>query len=105
METFPVVYTNFWDSIIAVPLVVILTEIIKMILSISKPYVPGLANALGLIIAVFFAHPKSIWAGIFMGFFYGNAASGMYSSIKTQIRAYRRTGKYQKKHPPSAPPR
>ncbi|WP_042462769.1 hypothetical protein [Neobacillus dielmonensis] len=99
METFPVIYTNFWDSVIAVPIVVILTEILKKLLPISKPYVPGLANVLGLIIAIFFAHPKSLWAGIFMGFFYGNAASGMYSSLKTQIRAYRRTGKYQKKQP------
>lgn len=92
MEAFPIIHTNFWDAIIAVPLVVLLTQLGKMLFKIPKPYVPGLANLLGLIISVFFAHRNNLWAGIFMGFFYGNAAAGLFSSLKTQILSFRETG-------------
>lgn len=89
MEAFPTIHTNFWDAIIAVPLVVILTQIFKKIFPIRKPFVPTLANGLGLAIGIFFAHEHNVWAGIFMCFFYGNAAVGVYASLKTQITAYR----------------
>ncbi len=89
METFPIIHTNFWDAVIAVPAVVLATQLLKILLHVQKIYVPGIANLLGLIISVFIAHPHNLWAGIFMGFFYGNAAVGVYSSLKTQILAYR----------------
>ncbi len=89
METFPIIHTNFWDAIIAVPLVIIFTQILKWLLPIPKSFIPTMANVIGLIISVFFAHRNNIWAGIFMGFFYGNAAVGVYASLKTQIQAFR----------------
>lgn len=89
MEAFPTIHTNFWDAIIAVPIVVILTQIIKIFSPISRFFVPTSANAIGLIISIFFAHKHNIWVGIFMGFFYGNAAVGVYSSIKTALTSYR----------------
>ncbi|MHC0038342.1 hypothetical protein [Pseudoneobacillus sp. C159] len=89
MEAFPIIHTNFWDAVIAVPLVVILTQIIKKLFPVAKPLVPGVANGIGLIISIFFAHRHNLWAGFFMGFFYGNAAVGLYASLKTQIKAYR----------------
>jgi hypothetical protein len=89
LENFPIIHTNIWDAIIAVPLVVIITQLIKWILPIRNYFVPTVANAIGLIIAIFFAHRHNHWAGIFMGFFYGNAAVGLYASLKTQINAYR----------------
>ena len=89
METFPIIHTNFWDAIIAVPLVVIFTQILKWLLPIPKSLIPTTANVIGLIISIFFAHRNNIWAGIFMGFFYGNAAVGVYASLKTQIQAFR----------------
>ncbi|CAM4020427.1 hypothetical protein [Mesobacillus zeae] len=91
MEVFPIVHTNFWDAVIAVPLVVLLTQICKWLLNIPKPYIPAVANVFGLIISIFFAHRNNLWTGTFMGFFYGNAGVGFYSSIKTQIKAYRNT--------------
>ncbi|MFS0861997.1 hypothetical protein [Fredinandcohnia sp. 179-A 10B2 NHS] len=89
MENFPTIHTNFWDAMIAVPIVVILTQILKKIFPISKPFVPSVANVLGLLISIFFAHRNNLWAGVFMGFFYGNAAVGVYASLKTQLKAYR----------------
>ncbi|WP_421378830.1 hypothetical protein ACOJQI_13870 [Bacillus salacetis] len=89
MEPFPVIHTNFWDAVTAVPLTIILTQVFKIMLSIRRPFVPTLANVIGLIISIFFAHKGNIWTGIFMGFFYGNAAVGVYSSLKTSIIAYR----------------
>ncbi|WP_079508668.1 hypothetical protein [Mesobacillus jeotgali] len=89
MEAFPIIHTNFWDAIIAIPVVILATQILKVLLPIPRVFVPGIANLIGLIISVFIAHPHNLWAGIFMGFFYGNAAVGAYASLKTQILAYR----------------
>lgn len=89
MESFPIIHTNLWDAVIAVPLVVIFTEILKKFTSIRKPFVPLIANVIGLIISIFFAHRTNLFAGIFMGIIYGNAAVGMYASLMTQWRAYR----------------
>lgn len=89
MEAFPIIHTNFWDALIAVPFVIIATELLKKIFKIRKAWVPTVANLIGLIISIFIAHPHNLWAGFFMGFFYGNAAVGVYSSLKTQILAFR----------------
>ncbi|KHE67698.1 hypothetical protein [Halobacillus sp. BBL2006] len=95
MEHFPVIHTNFWDAVIAVPSVLILTQLIKILFPIPKPLVPSLANVIGLIISIFIAHPHNWWAGVFMGFFYGNAAVGAYASLKTSFIAYKRKKKKQ----------
>ncbi|NMD71194.1 hypothetical protein HHO41_12880 [Bacillus sp. DNRA2] len=91
MEAFPIIHTNFWDALIAVPTVIILTQIFKKIFPIPKPLIPTLANVIGFIISIFFAHRHNLWAGILMGAFYGNAAVGIYAALKTQIKAYRNT--------------
>ena len=91
MEAFPIIHTNFWDAIIAVPVVVLVTQIIKLLLHIPRIYVPTIANLIGLFISIFFAHKGNLSAGIFMGFFYGNAAVGVYSSIKTALIAFIKT--------------
>ena len=82
MENFPTIHTNFWDAMIAVPIVVIITQILKVFLPIPRALVPTLANIVGLILSIFFAHRGNLGAGIFMGFFYGNAAVGVLSSMK-----------------------
>lgn len=69
MEEFPIIHTNFWDAVIAVPIVVILTQIIKQLIPIKKIYIPTIANIIGLLISIFFAHRNNFWAGLFMGFF------------------------------------
>jgi uncharacterized membrane protein len=89
MESFPVIYTNFWDAVIAVPLVLIITQLIKVLIPIPRTLIPTVASIIGLIISIFFAHRGNIYAGIFMGFFYGNAAVGTFSSIKIAWIAYK----------------
>ncbi|WP_085994097.1 hypothetical protein [Oceanobacillus senegalensis] len=79
---FPVIQTNFWDGVIAVPLIVILTQLFK-IFPIPRQYFPTIASILGFIISIFISHRGDLWAGIFMGGFYGAAAVGFYASLKT----------------------
>lgn len=55
---FPIIHTNFWDAVIAVPVVMILTQAIKVFFPIQPKYVPAIALALGLMISIFI----SLWA-------------------------------------------
>ncbi|WP_144487904.1 hypothetical protein [Siminovitchia fortis] len=89
MEPFPVIHTNFWDSVIAVPAVLIATQFIKILLPIPRVLIPTVANILGLAFALFIAHRFNFWGAVFMGFFYGNAAVGVYASLKTSLKTYR----------------
>lgn len=52
MKEFPLVYTNVWDGIIAVPLVLILVQVLKILFSIKGPYIPTLSTVIGLIISI-----------------------------------------------------
>ncbi|MDR4886954.1 hypothetical protein RGU12_05210 [Fredinandcohnia sp. QZ13] len=88
---FPIIHTNFWDAVFAVPFVMIVTQITKKLLKIPKKYVPTLAVVIGLLVSVFYSHRHDLAAGLFMGWFYGSAAIGSYSSLKTTILAYRKT--------------
>lgn len=86
---FPDIQTNFWDATIAVPLVVILTQVFK-IFPIPRKYFPTIATIIGFIISVFFSHRGDLSAGLFMGGFYGAAGIGLYSSLKTAWLSYRK---------------
>lgn len=66
---FPIIHTNFWDAVIAVPVVMILTQAIKVFFPIQPKYVPAIALALGLMISIFISHKHNFLAGVFMGFF------------------------------------
>jgi hypothetical protein len=86
---FPNIQTNFWDATFAVPLVMILTQMIKILLKVPRKYVPTIALLLGLGVSIFISHRKDLLAGIFMGWFYGYAAIGSYASLKTMIMSLR----------------
>ena len=86
---FPTIHTNFWDAVIAVPSVMIITQMIKMLLKVQKKFIPTIALIIGLIISIFISHRESFVAGIFMGWFYGYAAIGSYASLKTTLIAFR----------------
>ena len=90
---FPTIHTNFWDAVLAVPTIIILTQILKKVLKIPKKYVPLVALAVGLIISIFISHKGHLFAGVFMGYFYGYAAVGSYASLKTTILSYRQGSK------------
>lgn len=90
MMDFPTIHTNFWDAVIAIPTIMLLTQLLKIFLHIKSVFVPTLALAIGLMISVFISHRHDLLAGIFMGFFYGYAAIGNFSSLKTTIIAYKK---------------
>ncbi|TFE02239.1 hypothetical protein [Jeotgalibacillus salarius] len=85
---FPDIQTNFWDAVIAVPVVMLLTQITKSIIRPSKPTIPFIALIFGLCISIFISHRESLLAGVFMGWFYGYAAVGSYASLKTTVISY-----------------
>lgn len=85
---FPVIHTNIWDGIIAVPLIVLITQFFKLF-PIPRQYFPTIASIFGFGISIFYSHPYNIWAGIFMGGFYSAAAVGMYASLKTSWIAFK----------------
>lgn len=87
---FPTIYTNIWDVLIAVPLVLIVTQILKILLQIKSVFVPTIAIVLGLLLAIFISHKYDLLAGICMGFFYGNAAIGNYAALKTSLNLYKK---------------
>ena len=87
---FPTIHTNFWDAVIAIPVIIILTQLIKISLKPPAFLIPNIAVILGLLISIFISHKGHLATGVFMGFFYGYAAVGNYSSLKTSVLAYRR---------------
>ncbi|AXN40767.1 hypothetical protein [Peribacillus butanolivorans] len=86
---FPTIHTNFWDAVIAIPTIIILTQILKIMFHIPPKFIPTIAIVLGLIISIFISHRHHLVAGIFMGWFYGYASIGNYAALKTAIFSYR----------------
>ncbi|MGM7722175.1 hypothetical protein [Metabacillus sp. Hm71] len=86
---FPTIHTNFWDAVIAVPVVMLITQLIKICFKVNKKYVPTIALILGLGISIFISHRHDFIAGLFMGWFYGYAAIGSYASLKTTWVSFR----------------
>jgi hypothetical protein len=60
---FPTIHTNFWDAVIAVPVVIVLTQLLKIFLKVPRNFVPTLALVNGLLFSVFISHRHSIVAG------------------------------------------
>lgn len=85
---FPLIHTNFWDAVIAIPVIIFLTQFFKIYLHIPKTYVPTIPLILGLLISIFISHRHNLIAGLFMGWFYGYAAIGNYAALKTTIISY-----------------
>ncbi len=86
---FPTIHMNFWDAIFAIPIILLLTQFIKVYFKVPKWFVPTIALLFGLGISLFISHKHSVIGGIFMGWFYGYAAIGTYASLKTNIISFR----------------
>jgi hypothetical protein len=86
----PTIHTNIWDAVIAIPVIILLTQLIKLTIKPPSFLVPNIAVLLGLLISIFISHKGHFVVGTFMGFFYGYAAIGNYSSLKTTVLAYRK---------------
>ena len=64
---YPTIHTNFWDGVIAVPAVVLLTQCFK-VFPVPRQYFPTIASIIGFIISIFISHRGDLWAGIYGGF-------------------------------------
>ncbi|SPU22390.1 Uncharacterised protein [Niallia circulans] len=87
---FPIIHTNIWDGVIAIPAIVLFIQLIKLMTPIKHRYLPTLATIAGLLLSIFVSHRHSLSAGLFMGFLYGNGAVGLYASLKTAWLAFRK---------------
>ncbi|WP_090831539.1 MULTISPECIES: hypothetical protein [unclassified Bacillus (in: firmicutes)] len=85
----PIIHTNIWDAVIAVPVVMLLTQMVKVFFKVKKVFIPSIALIIGLLISIFISHPGKLAAGILMGWLYGYAAVGSYASLKTTLITYR----------------
>jgi ABC-type uncharacterized transport system permease subunit len=73
-----------------VPVVVALTQMIKMTGFISEKYMPFVAIAMGILVSFLFAHESRDWsANILAGILFGLAGSGLYSGLKASAVAFR----------------
>lgn len=89
MTEFPIIHTNIWDALWAIPVIMILVIVLKYFVHVPAKYVPGCATLIGLFISIFISHRENLSAGIFMGFFYSAAAIGTLASLKTTLKSYR----------------
>nr|WP_301108811.1 hypothetical protein [Sporosarcina sp.] len=90
LTEFPVIHTNVWDAIWAVPVVLVVVLAAKWLFHLPPSWLSTVATLLALALSVFISHPKNLSAGIFMGFFYSGAAMGIIYSTKQSFYAYRR---------------
>lgn len=86
---FPVIQTNIWDAVWAIPVILVVIILLKILFKLPETWLPTAATVTGLILSIFISHPGNLIAGIFMGFFYGGAASGTIYSMKVWFIAYR----------------
>jgi len=89
MSEFPIIHTNIWDAVWAIPVILLVVIILRLFLHVPPQYISTIATGIGLFISILISHPNNLSAGIFMGFFYGAATIGTYTSIKTTLIAYR----------------
>lgn len=90
VNQFPVINTNIWDALWAIPVILLVIVLLKVFLKLHEGWFSTVATVIGLILSIFISHPGDLAAGIFMGFFYGGAASGTIYSVKVWFNAYRK---------------
>ena len=89
LTEFPIIQTNIWDAIWAIPVIIVVIILIRAFFKIPSSWLASVAVVIGLAISIFISHSGNLSAGIFMGFFYGGAAIGAIYSMKNSFRAYR----------------
>ncbi|WP_203247437.1 hypothetical protein [Sporosarcina beigongshangi] len=86
---FPVIHTNIWDAFWAIPAILLIILLLRVLFKLPESWFSTVATFIGLILSIFISHPGNLPAGIFMGFFYGAAASGTIYSMKVWYKSYR----------------
>lgn len=90
LTEFPVIHTNIWDAVWAVPVVLVAVLLAKWLFSMSSSWLSTVATVIAFSLSIFVSHPKNLSAGIFMGLFYSGAAMGIIYSTKQSFYAYRK---------------
>lgn len=91
LTEFPVIHTNVWDAIWAIPVILLVLLIAKFLIKVQSKWLSAIATVVALVISIFISHPGNLSAGIFMGFFYSGAALGFIYSLQKSIEAFRPT--------------
>jgi len=86
---FPIIHTNMWDAIWAVPVVLLIVLAAKWLFGVKSSWLSTVATVAALLLSIFISHRGNLPAGIFMGFFYSGAAIGVIYSVKQSYLAYR----------------
>lgn len=68
MDYFPLIHTNIWDAVIGVPVVLCVTQLIKVFCRVPGIFVPTIALAAGNVVSIVFGHHEHVYAGILWGF-------------------------------------
>ena len=89
VNEFPLIHTNIWDAFWAIPVILIGVFLLRLLFKLPESWFSTAATVIGLLLSIFISHPGNLAAGIFMGFFYGAAASGTIYSLKVWYKAYR----------------
>jgi uncharacterized membrane protein YfbV (UPF0208 family) len=72
-----------------VPIVVALTQIVKMTNWVAPKYMPFIAILMGIIVSFLFANEfQDFSANILSGILFGLAGSGLYSGLKASTHAF-----------------
>ena len=93
LTEFPVIHTNIWDAIWAIPVIIVVVLMIERFFKVPVAWLSTVATVVGLLLSIFISHRGNLSAGIFMGFFYGGAAFGFMYSVRNSYIAYRRRKK------------
>lgn len=86
---YPIIHTNMWDAIWAVPVVLLVVLMAKWLFGVKSSWLSTISTVAALLLSIFISHRDNLAAGIFMGFFYSGAAIGVLYSIKQSYLAYR----------------
>lgn len=89
MNEFPVIHTNIWDAVWAVPFVVLIILAARWLFKVPASWLSTVATVFALLLSIFITHRGNLPAGILMGLFYSGAALGTIYSFKQSYVAYR----------------
>lgn len=89
LTEFPVIHTNIWDAVWAIPVILAVIILLKLLVRLRETWYSTATTVIGLVLSIFISHPDNLSAGIFMGFVYGAGATSIIYSVKIWFISYR----------------
>lgn len=90
LTEFPIIHTNIWDAVWAVPVVLLIVLMAHWLLKVPESWISTVSTVFALLLSIFITHRGDLAAGIFMGLFYSGAAMGTVYSLKQSYLAFRK---------------